>query len=199
MMTMRLPFDHFGFIARFYDRLIRRREDDPLLPVVAAEPGQLVLDVGGGTGRIARSLLATGARVIVCDASFPMARQARAKGLPALVCDAARLPFASHCAERVLVVDAFHHFVHPSPQVVQPATARELLRTLAPGGRLVIEEPDVGRAWTWPIVLMEKLLLMGSRFLSPRRLVALFETAGARTVQATRNGFSAQLVFTSAA
>ncbi len=194
-MTMRLPFDHFGFIARFYDRVFRRREDDPLLTVVAAEPGQLVLDVGGGTGRIAHSLLVTGARVIVCDASLPMARQARAKGLPAVVGDAARLPFAAGCAERVLVVDAFHHFVQPSPKIAQPAAARELLRALNPGGRLVIEEPDVSRAWTWPIVLMEKLLLMGSRFLSPLRLVALFKASGAQTVLVTRNGFSAQVVF----
>ncbi len=191
---MRLPFDHFDLIARFYDRLIRARESDPLVGLLAAEPGQRVLDVGGGTGRIATSLLAAGARVVVCDTSLPMARQARAKGLPAVVSDVTRLPFATGCTERVLVVDAFHHFVAPTPQIAQPAAARELLRTLAPGGRLVIEEPDVSQPWVWPIVVMEKLLLMGSRFLNPEALARQFETAGAQVRTRRRSGLGVQLV-----
>ena len=89
-----MRFDHFDLIARWYDRLIRPAEDGRLAALLAAEPGQTVLDVGGGTGRYARSLAESGVRVIVCDASPGMARQAQAKGLSAVLCDVTRLPFA---------------------------------------------------------------------------------------------------------
>ena len=54
-----MPFDHFNLIARWYDRLIRPAEDGRLAALLAAEPGQTVLDVGGGTGRHAGMLADT--------------------------------------------------------------------------------------------------------------------------------------------
>ncbi len=189
-----MRFDHFDLIARWYDRLIRPAEDGRLAALLAAEPGQTVLDVGGGTGRCARSLTESGAHVVVCDASPGMARQAQAKGLPALLCDVTRLPFADGSADRVLVVDAFHHFVAPSPELAQPAAAHELLRALAPRGRMVVEEPDVTHHSVKLIVWMERLLLMGSRFLTPQQLAALFQAVGARRVEVHLDGMSAQLV-----
>lgn len=187
-------FDHFDLIARWYDRLIRTPEDGRLGELLAIEPGQLVLDVGGGTGRLVRVLNAAKAHVVVCDASPGMARQAQAKGLPVVLCDVTRLPFPSGIAPRVLVVDAFHHFVNPSPEFAQPAAAQELLRALAPTGRLVIEEPDVRRLFVKPIVLMEKVLLMGSRFLKPEQLAGLLRAAGASQVVVHPDGASARVV-----
>ena len=189
-----MRFDHFNLIARWYDRLIRPAEDGRLAALLAAEPGQTVLDVGGGTGRYARSLADSGVRVIVCDASPGMARQAQAKGLSAVLCDVTRLPFADGSADRLLVVDAFHHFVAPSPELAQPAAAHELLRALAPDGRMVVEEPDVTHRSVKLIVWMERLLLMGSRFLTPRQLAALFQAAGAQRVDVHLDGMNAQLV-----
>ena len=189
-----MPFDHFDFIARWYDRLIRPVEDGRLAALLAAGPGQMVLDVGGGTGRCARSLADSGLHVIVCDASSGMAREARAKGLSAVLCDVTRLPFADGSADRVLVVDAFHHFVTPSPEFAQPAAAHELLRALAPSGRMVVEEPDVTHRSVKLIVWMERLLLMGSRFLTPRQLATLFQAAGAQRVEVHLDGANAQLV-----
>jgi len=193
---MRLPFDHFNLIARYYDRLIGRPEYDALSELLEAGPGQIVLDVGGGTGRNGIGLLAVGARAIVCDRSPEMLRQARAKGLPAVLADVGRLPFAAASVGRVLVVDAFHHFVDPTPEAAQASAVSELLRVLQPAGRLVVEEPDIRRAGVKLIALMERLLLMGSRFLAPDRLMAAFEAAGAATVTVNDDGFSAQMVFT---
>jgi demethylmenaquinone methyltransferase/2-methoxy-6-polyprenyl-1,4-benzoquinol methylase len=140
---MRLPLNHFDLIARWYDRLLHRPADDCLPDLVAAQPGSLVLDIGGGTGRHAATIQAAGATVIVCDSSPGMARQALEKGLPVVLCDVTRLPFPSGVADRSLVVDAFHHFVMPTPQAAQPAAAAELARILAVRGQLVVEEPDV--------------------------------------------------------
>ena len=74
---MSWTFDHFDAIAHLYDRLIRPRADDPLPNILAAQPGDLVLDIGGGTGRVAQALVADGVRVVVYD--FARAWRARPK------------------------------------------------------------------------------------------------------------------------
>jgi hypothetical protein len=54
------------------------------------------------------------------------------------------------------------------------------MRVLHPGGRLVIEEPDI-RLWGVKLAsLAERLLLMRSRFTSIAELRGVFERAGAR-------------------
>lgn len=193
---MKLPFDHFDLIARWYDRLISKPQHSRLQGLLGAVSGELVLDVGGGTGRHAADLAASGAYVVVCDSSPQMIRRASDKALPAVLGNVLRLPFPDTSIDRLLVVDAFHHFVVPAPAVAQPAAAAELLRVLRPGGRLVVEEPDITRRGVKLIAVMEKLLLMGSRFLSADDLTALFEAQGARTLALERDHFNMWLAVT---
>jgi hypothetical protein len=99
-----------------------------------------------------------------------MLRQARAKGLPCVQADACRLPFADQRFDRVLAVDAFHHFAWPTAAEAQPLAAEQMLRVLAPRGRVVIGEPDIRVTGVKVIALVEKLLLMRSRILARFRL-----------------------------
>ena len=65
-----------------------------------------------------------------------MLAEARAKGTVAPVRGhAERLPFPDGSFDRILVVDALHHFCD------QREAIGDLLRVLAPGGRLLVAEP----------------------------------------------------------
>ena len=59
---------------------------------------------------------------------------------------------------------------------------------------MVLEEPDVTHRSVKLIVWMERMLLMGSRFLTPRQLSTLFKAAGAQRVDVHLEGATAQLV-----
>lgn len=164
-------FDHFDLLAGLYDRVFSFLGAEHLSSFLDLAPGQRLLDVGGGTGRVSQGLRDR-CTVVVCDTSQGMTRQARAKGLLTVRGAVEALPFADGAFDRMLVVDAFHHFGD------HRAAAGELLRALRPGGRLVIEEPDIQR---WPVKLIalgERLLLMRSRFFDAEALSRLFQEAG---------------------
>jgi ubiquinone/menaquinone biosynthesis C-methylase UbiE len=108
-------------------------------------------------------------QVFVADASFKMLRQAADKpDLIVLQSYAEVLPFPAMSFDRVIMVDALHHVEN------QLQTASELFRVLKPGGRLVIEEPDIHRFPVKLIAIAEKLAFMRSHFLSPEEIGRLF-------------------------
>ena len=199
---MRLPFDHFDLIARWYDHLIGDREadaadrSDRLCAALAAEPDQWLVDVGGGTGRHSAPLARQGVRTVICDRSWGMLRQAASKGLAVVYASADRLPFAAGAADRLLVVDAFHHFTRPGNPAMQSQVAGDLVRVLKPGGRLVIHEPNIERPTTKLIAAGELLLLMGSRFWTPAQITTMFEAIGAHTLARDDRGIDTQLTLT---
>jgi ubiquinone/menaquinone biosynthesis C-methylase UbiE len=162
---------------------------------VVAQVGTSILDVGGGTGRNAQMFRDAGAWVVVCDSSLEMLRCALARDLPVVCADAARLPFASGAFERASVVDAFHHFVDPSPEVAQTRAVVELLRILIEGGQLILEELDTRHWQVRLIAAIEWSLLMGSRFLSPEILVDRVESEGGRCERLVKYGLCVGLVF----
>jgi ubiquinone/menaquinone biosynthesis C-methylase UbiE len=170
-----MPLDHFGVIAPIYARAtyssLEKMREVAELPV----SGRL-LDIGGGTGRVASVLRDLVDEVIVSDISMGMLKRAALSTLKPICCYSESLPFPSNSFERVIMVDALHHVVD------QSATAREMYRVLKPGGLLVIEEPDIHKFGVKLIALAEKLLLMRSHFLSPQQIASLFPSAKCRIV-----------------
>lgn len=162
-------FDHFGFLAPFYEKFIQPKDPQEIREFGHLPTSGSLLDAGGGTGRIAQTLHGQAGMIVVADLSLKMLEQAHGKEGLRLACShSERLPFPEASFDRVIMVDALHHVFH------QQQTADEFWRVLKPGGRLVIEEPDI-RVWSVKLIAaFEKLALMRSHFLSPPQIAALF-------------------------
>jgi demethylmenaquinone methyltransferase/2-methoxy-6-polyprenyl-1,4-benzoquinol methylase len=136
-------------------------------------PGR-VLDAGGGTGRVANAIRGHAGEVVIADPSLGMLRQASRTQLRLACANSESLPFPGETFERVIMVDALHHVID------QRHSATELYRVLKPGGRIVIEEPDIRTFGVKLIAVAEKLLLMRSHFLAPDQIVKLFSFDSAK-------------------
>lgn len=169
-----MPFDHFGLIAPIFSRAEYSSLETMLRRADLPTPGR-VLDAGGGTGRVASAIREHARGVVIADPSLGMLRQADRTRLELACSNSESLPFPNDFFERVIMVDALHHVID------QRHTAREMYRVLKPGGRIVIEEPDIRSFYVKMIALAEKLLLMRSHFLSPDKIVDLFSFDSAST------------------
>ena len=180
---------HFDRLAWLYDRIIRPPDPAGLSRVLELPVTGAMLEAGGGTGRVAGQLCGEVARMVVSDLSLPMLKKARTRdGLWTVQAPVESLPFSDGVFDRVLVVDALHHFAD------QEAALGELVRVLRPGGRLVIEEPDIRSFAVKLVAAGEKLALMGSRFLRPETIRRLAAERGCEARLERKDRFVAWIV-----
>ena len=162
-------FEHFNVIGPIYDRIFGRGSVDNLLELCRFNSTNNVLDLGGGTGRVAAAIKPLVQIVIVGDSAMGMLKEARLKGVEDFMAYSECLPLPKHSFDRIIMVDAFHHLAD------QELTLREMWRVLNLGGMIVIEEPDISNFWVKLIAVGEKLLLMRSRFLRPETIAQMAE------------------------
>jgi trans-aconitate methyltransferase len=132
-------YDAFGSTE---DVSVVRREENELVRILAAEPGERVLDLGCGTGHITAQIAARGAAVTGIDSSPAMVSAARrhhpeltfrvADGQDFVVDEPVHAVF-SYCALQWMSRD---------PEAV----IRNVFRALLPGGRFVAELRGKGNA-----------------------------------------------------
>ncbi len=109
-------------------------------------PGMKVLDLATGSGDLARAMARTpGVEVWMSDINAAMLSVGRDKALdeglalPAVQCDAERLPFPSSTFDRVTVAFGLRNMTH------KDLALAEMRRVLVPGGRLLVLE--FSRVW----------------------------------------------------
>jgi demethylmenaquinone methyltransferase/2-methoxy-6-polyprenyl-1,4-benzoquinol methylase len=164
--------DHFDFIAPFYDRLAAKPAKGHFQQLLKLPCDGCLLDAGGGTARISSHLSSLLRQVVVSDLSYRMLKQASKKPVLPVGSRVEQLPFADETFDRILIVDALHHFSD------QQGALRDLLRVLKGGGRLVIEEYDLNHKGVKLLALAEKVLGMGSRFLRPEEISTMIGQNG---------------------
>lgn len=154
----------FEWIAPLYDLFTPEIDASALEQglELAERPIKRVLDVGGGTGRAARSI--TAHRRIVADPARGMIAQARDHGLEAVRAGGANLPVQDDSIDAVLLVDALHHISD------QHGTLTEAHRVLRPGGVLVVIDFDPTTIRGRLLVASEHLFRFDSTFQSPESL-----------------------------
>ncbi len=164
--------DHFSFLAPVYDRVMGAGPARRLLNVLDLPFDGRLLDAGGGTGRVSAGLGLSPQHIVVVDTSRPMLRNAARKKLRAVAAMSEHLPFPDAAFDRVIVVDALHHFRD------QQAAVRDFARVLKPGGRMVVEEPDITLFAVKMAAAAERLALMDSLFHTRREIEAMMAAAG---------------------
>lgn len=106
-----------------------------------AKPGQRVLDLGSGTGTVARGLALLGLQAAAIDPAEALIEAARqldrqaGVGIDYHVGKAEALPFANESFDLVTAGQCWHWFD-------RPAAAQEARRVLRPSGRLLIAHFD---------------------------------------------------------
>ena len=164
-----MPFDHFDFLAPFYERVIPAAATESMLRELDPSPDCRLLDAGGGTGRVSGYLQEHVGSIVLSDNSMGMLKEAAEKDNLQPTCALTEtMPFADVFFDCILMVDALHHVND------QAQSARELWRIVKPGGRIVIQEPDIRKFAVKLIAVAEKLALMRSHFLAPQKIADLF-------------------------
>jgi len=110
---------------------------EPLLELLAPQPGERILDLGCGDGALTLKLAASGATVVAVDQSSEQVTAARSRGLDAQVADGARLEFRSEFD--AVFSNAALHWMRDADAVIEG-----VFRALKPGGRFVGEMGGAG-------------------------------------------------------
>lgn len=174
-------FDHFNFIGPIYDYIFGRGGDREIVNLARVQPDSRMLDVGGGTGRVSALFQGKVGLIQIVDTALKMLREAQKKGITSVVAESERLPYEAGAFDRIILVDALHHVAD------QQGTLDEMWRLLAPGGWMIVEEPDIRNFSVKLIALMEKVLLMRSHFLSPSQIEIMAGVLPSSRVEIVQN------------
>jgi len=179
----------FNLTAPIYDHVFHPALGELCQQGGFADEG-IIVDIGGGTGRMAVSLQNGKRKVLVADASMKMLLQSTKRaGLWVVGADAVRLPFRQGCVAGILIADAYHHFQNREEAI------GECARLLRKGGILYIFEPNIKKFTVKIVALLEWMLGMKSRFFRMSEIQSLVIGCGFKAIELKEDGASIRLCF----
>jgi SAM-dependent methyltransferase len=142
----------FAAVADAYERGRPEYPPEAVAWLTGAEPADVV-DLGAGTGKLTRGLVALGHRVTAVEPLPEMLEHLRAvtPDVTALVGSAEKIPLPDESADVVVSAQAFHWFDHP-------VALREIARILRPTGRLALVWNTRDNREPWVAELSEAIL-----------------------------------------
>jgi SAM-dependent methyltransferase len=165
---------------------------EPALALLAPQPGELILDLGCGDGKLTKRIEELGAKAIGLDASPDMVEAARARGVDAYLADAQALDLAQQSLrfgqfDAAFSNAALHWMLDPA------AVARGVFAVLRNGGRFVGEMGGAGNLALIRAALREELTERGYTlpaedpqwYASVETFTDLYAEAGFSDVQAS--------------
>ena len=169
----------FDAVAPIYDLVMPKKRPDEFLGFLDANANDAILEVGAGTGRIAKHYANKAKSCVLLEPSPRMQKRSR-KIVPDahhVQGTAERMDFEDGRFCKVICFDSIHHWGD------QNRGLEEVLRVLKPGGMMAVVEVDPTTFWGGKVAIMERCLGMKSTFHAPDRLMRMMEDAGFRDVQ----------------
>ena len=163
------PFTASAEVAGAYERGRPTYPEDAVRWLAGDEPRDVV-DLGAGTGKLTRALVALGHRVTAVEPLTEMREQLQeaVPGVVAVSGNAESMPLDDASADVVSCAQAFHWFDHA---VALP----EIARVLRPGGRLALVWNSRDDCEPWVAQLSE---IIGNETVGPTDVVAPIDASG---------------------
>jgi SAM-dependent methyltransferase len=163
------PFTAFAEVAGAYERGRPGYPDEAVRWLAGDEPRDVV-DLGAGTGKLTRALVALGHRVTAVEPLDEMRAQLETAvpTVAAVKGNAESMPLGDASADVVTCAQAFHWFDHA-------AALTEIARVLRPGGRLALVWNTRDDREAWASRLSD---LIGNEGVGPADVQAPIEASG---------------------
>lgn len=166
----------FNWSAPLFHRFSDRWSDERIDQIASAvrpflagrHPSGRILDLGGGTGALARRLnSALDVDVTVLDPTPQMLRDLPSEGpVTGVLGVAEAMPFEDDSFDAAIVMDAIHHFRD------QPGAVAELRRVVRPAGGVLVYDYDPRHRAMRVIAFFENALGEPCAFFTPQELCA---------------------------
>ncbi|MHA1116258.1 MAG: class I SAM-dependent methyltransferase [Candidatus Heimdallarchaeum aukensis] len=158
--------DLFSRIASYYDKLIGDFDYHSLKEYLDLNQNDILLDIGGGTGRASKILEKEVNQCIILERSIEMLKQAKksSKSLFLIQGLSNKIPLKNNSVNKIFLNDTIHHIRE------QKETIDDCYYVLGKQGKLIIRDYDRSYFWNFFLILFEKILMFKSKFLTPFEL-----------------------------
>ena len=171
-------FDRIHWLYNAYMLITNRYKIDIITDMVDFTEQEKVIDIGGGTGYVARRIAPLCSSVSVIDQSPRMLNHSEEhEKIKVIAGNALATPFADGTFDVALLTDVLHHIEN------QEKLVEEAYRILKPGGRLYIHDSDASH-WQVPIASFFEEIFAGKVYKQTIEYAEeIFRSAGFRMLE----------------